>query len=85
MAPPKWTSVEQEAWLQPWYEKFKAKQSEKNKNYKNFFADLSEQWFEEFLEPRPGHIMQVGPLTSMEEAEMGVVRDARKAVSIINS
>ncbi|KAG2139965.1 hypothetical protein BD769DRAFT_1384271 [Suillus cothurnatus] len=29
MAPPRWTSVEQEAWLQPWYEKFKAKQGEK--------------------------------------------------------
>ncbi|KAG2122217.1 hypothetical protein DEU56DRAFT_76751 [Suillus clintonianus] len=82
MAPPKWTSVEQEAWLQPWYEKFKVKQSEKHKNYKNFFADLNEQWFEEFPEPRPSHITQVGPLTLIEEAEMGVACDARKAVSI---
>ncbi|KAG1901640.1 uncharacterized protein F5891DRAFT_979451 [Suillus fuscotomentosus] len=75
MAPPRWTSVEQEAWLQPWYEKFKAKQGEKSKNYKNFFADLCEQWFEEFPEPRPGHITQVGPLTLME---MGAAHDARK-------
>ncbi|KAG1890637.1 uncharacterized protein F5891DRAFT_1197914 [Suillus fuscotomentosus] len=79
MAPPKWTLVEQEAWLQPWYKKSKAKQSKKNKNYKNFFANLRKQWFEEFPEPRLVHITQVGPLTLSEEGEIGVARDTCKA------
>ncbi|KAG2047145.1 hypothetical protein BDR06DRAFT_976977 [Suillus hirtellus] len=47
MAPCKWTTSEQEAWLEPWYQKFAEKQSDKSRNHQNFFVDLYEKWFEE--------------------------------------
>ncbi|KAG2144654.1 uncharacterized protein EDB93DRAFT_1251522 [Suillus bovinus] len=75
MAPPKWTTAEQEAWLQPWYEKYLGKQSEKCRNYSNFFADLNEHWFDAFPEPRPNNCTTVGPLT---KEEMDSAVDARK-------
>ena len=85
MAPPKWTTAEQEAWLQPWYEKYLERQSDKSKNYKNFFADLNEQWFDAFPEPRPCDITAFGPLTKeeTEKAEKAVDKrkDARKLTS----
>ncbi|KAG1897937.1 uncharacterized protein F5891DRAFT_982142 [Suillus fuscotomentosus] len=66
MAPPKWTTKEQEEWLQPWYEKYSGKQGEKCRNFNNFFADLNEQWFDVFPEPRPNNCTTVGPLTKEE-------------------
>ncbi|KAG1792868.1 hypothetical protein EV424DRAFT_1354387 [Suillus variegatus] len=59
MAPPKWTTKEQEEWLEPC----------------NFFADLNEQWFDAFPEPRPDKCTTVGPLMK-EEWDEAV--DARK-------
>lgn len=43
MAPRKWTTSEQEVWLELWYQKFAEKQSDKSRNHKNFFADLYER------------------------------------------
>jgi hypothetical protein len=78
MAPPKWTTKEQEEWLEPWYEKYSIKLSEKCRNFSNFFADLNEQWFDAFPEPRPDKCTTVGPLMK-EEWDEAV--DARKHVS----
>ncbi|KAG1881534.1 hypothetical protein C8R48DRAFT_766554 [Suillus tomentosus] len=75
MAPPKWTTKEQEEWLQPWYEKYSGKQGKKCRNFNNFFADLNEQWFDVFTEPCPNNCTTVGPLTKEEWDE---AIDARK-------
>ncbi|KAG1893301.1 uncharacterized protein F5891DRAFT_985968 [Suillus fuscotomentosus] len=70
MAPPKWTSDEQEEWLKPYYEAFLVKQSEK--------CDLYENWFEAFPEPRPTGVTALGPMTLEELNEMKLAEDARK-------
>ncbi|KAG1719438.1 uncharacterized protein EDB91DRAFT_1257662 [Suillus paluster] len=77
MAPRKWTTSEQEVWLEPWYQKFAEKQSDKSRNHKNFFADLYEKWFEEFPEPRPNHITKLGPLTLEEHNDATDIRKAK--------
>ncbi|KAG1734229.1 uncharacterized protein EDB91DRAFT_1084137 [Suillus paluster] len=66
MAPWKWTSSEQEEWLSPWYEKYHEKQSDKAKNWANFFTDLVGEWLEVFPEPRPTTLPLIGPLTRDE-------------------
>ncbi|KAG1823884.1 uncharacterized protein BJ212DRAFT_1476732 [Suillus subaureus] len=78
MAPHKWTSDEQEEWLKPYYEAFLMKQSEKCGNYRNFFADLYENWFEAFPELRPSSITAFGPITFEELKEMKSAEDMRK-------
>ncbi|KAG1890046.1 hypothetical protein F4604DRAFT_1914598 [Suillus subluteus] len=78
MAPRKWTSPEQEEWLVPWYDKYRAKQTEKNKNWPNFFADLNETWFIAFPEQRPASLPPVGPLTQDETLVMHKACDDRK-------
>ncbi|KAG2094381.1 uncharacterized protein F5147DRAFT_778986 [Suillus discolor] len=78
MAPPKWTSDEQEEWLKPYYEAFLVKQSEKCGNYRNFFADLYENWFEASPEPRPTGVTALGPMTLEELNEMKLAEDAQK-------
>jgi hypothetical protein len=80
MAPRKWTTSEQEVWLEPWYQKFAEKQSDKSRNHKNFFADLYERWFEAFPEPRPDHVTDLGPITLEEYVN---ATDIRKAVSFV--
>ncbi|KAG1889043.1 uncharacterized protein F5891DRAFT_987529 [Suillus fuscotomentosus] len=54
MAPRKWTTSEQEAWLEPWYQKFAEQQSDKSRNHQNFFADLYEKWIVQFTHEKPG-------------------------------
>ncbi|KAG1731825.1 uncharacterized protein EDB91DRAFT_1084917 [Suillus paluster] len=81
MAPHKWTTSEQEVWLELWYQMFSEKQSNKSRNHKNFFADLFEKWFEAFPEPRPTHIIEPGPLTLEEHNE---AIDKRKAISVVD-
>ncbi|KIK34905.1 hypothetical protein CY34DRAFT_17392 [Suillus luteus UH-Slu-Lm8-n1] len=66
MAPPRWTTKEQEEWLQPWYEKYLGKQGKQCRNFSNFFADLNEQWFDAFPEPHPHNYTTVGPLMKEE-------------------
>ncbi|KAG1738465.1 hypothetical protein EDB19DRAFT_1909213 [Suillus lakei] len=66
MAPRKWTSPEQDEWLAPWYDKYRAKQTEKNKNWPNFFADLNKTWFIAYPEQRLASLPPVGPLTQDE-------------------
>ncbi|KAG1879030.1 hypothetical protein F4604DRAFT_1679493 [Suillus subluteus] len=78
MAPPKWTSDEQEEWLKPYYEAYLVKQSEKCRNYRNFFMDLYENWFEAFPELRPTGVTALGPTMLEELNEMKSVEDARK-------
>ncbi|KAG1801197.1 uncharacterized protein BJ212DRAFT_1487736 [Suillus subaureus] len=74
MAPQKWTSSKQEEWLSPWYEKYCKKQSDKAKNWANFFTNLVGEWLEVFPEPRPTTLPLIGPLTRdkiivMDQAE----------------
>ncbi|KAG2111489.1 hypothetical protein DEU56DRAFT_762164 [Suillus clintonianus] len=78
MAPRKWTSPEQDEWLAPWYDKYRAKQTEKNKNWPNFFADLNETWFIAYPEQRPASLPPVGPLTQDEMLVMHKACDERK-------
>ncbi|KAG2069412.1 hypothetical protein BDR04DRAFT_1156617 [Suillus decipiens] len=78
MAPQKWTSPEQDEWLAPWYDKYCAKQTEKNKNWLNFFADLNETWFIAYPEQRPASLPPVGPLTQDEMLVMDKACDERK-------
>ncbi|KAG1764620.1 hypothetical protein EDD22DRAFT_951550 [Suillus occidentalis] len=77
MAPRKWTTSEQEVWLEPWYQKFAEKQSDKSRNHKNFFADLYERWFEAFPEPRPDHVTDLGPITLEEYVNATDIRKAK--------
>ncbi|KAG2359748.1 hypothetical protein BDR07DRAFT_1487915 [Suillus spraguei] len=63
MAPTKWSTPEQEAWLGPWYEKYCAKQSDRAKNWANFFTDLLGEWLDVFPEPRPATVPPIGLLT----------------------
>ncbi|KAG1759998.1 hypothetical protein EDD22DRAFT_955376 [Suillus occidentalis] len=78
MAPQKWTSPKQEEWLSPWYEKYHAKQSDKAKNWANFFTDLLGEWLEQFLEPRPATLPVIGPLTMDEITIMDQAEADRK-------
>ncbi|KAG1858007.1 hypothetical protein DFJ58DRAFT_840482 [Suillus subalutaceus] len=78
MAPWKWTSPEQEEWLSPWYEKYRAKQSDKAKNWANFFTDLLGEWLELFPEPRPATLPLIGPLTRDEIIIMDQAEADRK-------
>ncbi|KAG2037091.1 hypothetical protein BDR03DRAFT_982469 [Suillus americanus] len=78
MAPRKWTSPKQDEWLAPWYDKYRAKQTEKNKNWPNFFADLNETWFIAYPEQRPASLPPVGPLTQDEMLVMDKACDERK-------
>ncbi|KAG1759136.1 hypothetical protein EDD22DRAFT_956226 [Suillus occidentalis] len=78
MAPRKWTSPEQEEWLSPWYEKYRAKQSDKAKNWANFFTDLLGEWLEQFPEPRPATLPVIGPLTMDEITIMDQAEADRK-------
>ncbi|KAG2105030.1 uncharacterized protein F5147DRAFT_654225 [Suillus discolor] len=71
MAPPKWTSDEQEEWLKPYYEAVPCKA-------KNFFVDLYENWFEAFPEPRLTGVTALGPMTLEELNEMKLAEDTRK-------
>ncbi|KAG1855590.1 hypothetical protein F4604DRAFT_1932220 [Suillus subluteus] len=70
MAPKKWTTPEQEEWLQPWYSKYKETLIGKSKNYTNFFCNLNEAWLDEFPKPRPSTVMSYGPLTEEEKKIM---------------
>ncbi|KAG1827958.1 hypothetical protein EV424DRAFT_1345110 [Suillus variegatus] len=78
MAPRKWTSPEQEEWLSPWYEKYRTKQSDKAKNWANFFTDLLGEWLEVFPEPRPVALPLIGPLTRDEIIIMDQAEADRK-------
>ncbi|KAG1889152.1 hypothetical protein F4604DRAFT_1914990 [Suillus subluteus] len=78
MAPRKWTSPEQEEWLSPWYEKYHTKQSDKAKNWANFFTDLLGEWLEQFPEPRPATLPVIGPLTMDEITIMDQAEADRK-------
>ncbi|KAG2341291.1 hypothetical protein BDR05DRAFT_949875 [Suillus weaverae] len=74
MAPRKWSTPEQEAWLRPWYEKYRTKQSDQAKNWANFFTDLLGEWLDVFPEPRPATVPPIGQLTRdklviMDQAE----------------
>ncbi|KAG1750319.1 hypothetical protein EDD22DRAFT_957945 [Suillus occidentalis] len=70
MAPPKWSTPEQEELLGPWYDKYCAKQADKVKNWSNFFAELFENWFISYPEPRPAGLPPVGPLSQDEVTVM---------------
>ncbi|KAG1751488.1 uncharacterized protein EDB91DRAFT_1078263 [Suillus paluster] len=70
MAPPKWSTPEQEEWLGPWYDKYRAKQADKVKNWSNFFTELCENWFISYPEPRPAGLPPVGPLSQDEVTVM---------------
>ncbi|KAG2354819.1 hypothetical protein BDR07DRAFT_1381971 [Suillus spraguei] len=78
MVPWKWTSPKQEEWLSPWYEKYHMKQSDKAKNWANFFTDLLGEWLEQFLEPRPATLPLIGPLTMDEIIIMDQAEADRK-------
>jgi hypothetical protein len=80
MAPHKWTSDEQEEWLKPYYDAFLIKQSEKCRNYRNFFADLYENWFEVFPKLRQSGVTSFGPVTLVEYNEMKSAKDIQKVV-----
>ncbi|KAG2132142.1 uncharacterized protein EDB93DRAFT_1255329 [Suillus bovinus] len=62
MAPRKWSTPEQEEWLCPWYEKYCAKQSDRAKNWANFFTDLLGEWLDVFPKPRPATVPPIRPL-----------------------
>ncbi|KAG1844479.1 hypothetical protein F4604DRAFT_1689098 [Suillus subluteus] len=95
MAPRKWSTPEQEAWLGPWYEKYCAKQSDRAKNWANFFTDLLGEWLDVFPKPRPATLPPIGPLTRdelviMDQAEklenhfknsLGTTKTGRQAKS----
>ncbi|KAG1861298.1 hypothetical protein F4604DRAFT_1929887 [Suillus subluteus] len=81
MAPPKWSTPEQEAWLGPWYEKYHAKQSDRAKNWANFFTDLLGEWLDVFPEPRPATVPPIGLLTRDELVIMDQVEAERKRCS----
>ncbi|KAG1868602.1 hypothetical protein F4604DRAFT_1927136 [Suillus subluteus] len=70
MAPKKWTTPEQEEWLQPWYSKYKETLIGKSKNYTNFFCNLNEAWLDKFPKPRPSTVTSYGPLTEEEKKIM---------------
>ncbi|KAG1722594.1 uncharacterized protein EDB91DRAFT_1351358 [Suillus paluster] len=78
MTPPKWSTPEQEAWLGPWYEKYRAKQSDRAKNWANFFTDLLGEWLDVFPEPRPATVPPIGPLTRDELVIMDQAEAERK-------
>ncbi|KAG2132160.1 hypothetical protein BD769DRAFT_1666154 [Suillus cothurnatus] len=78
MVPRKWTSPEQDEWLAPWYDKYCTKQTEKNKNWPNFFTDLNETWFIAYPEQRPASLPPVEPLTQDEMLVMDKACDERK-------
>ncbi|KAG6370449.1 hypothetical protein JVT61DRAFT_12069 [Boletus reticuloceps] len=50
MAPRKWTTNEQEEFLQPWYKKYKELGYMKRREYTKFYTDLFEAWFKRFPE-----------------------------------
>ncbi|KAG2743090.1 hypothetical protein P692DRAFT_20747370 [Suillus brevipes Sb2] len=77
MAPKKWTTPEQEEWLQPWYSKYKETSVGKSKNYTNFFCSLNEAWLDEFPEPRPSTITAYGPLTEEVKKIMDTAEKSR--------
>lgn len=80
MAPWKWSTPEQEEWLRPWYEKYRAKQSDRAKNWANFFTDLLGEWLDVFPEPRPATVPPIGPLTRDELVIMDQAEAERKKV-----
>lgn len=82
MAPPKWSTPEQEEWLGPWYDKYHAKQADKVKNWSNFFVELCKNWFISYPEPRPARLPPVGPLSQDEVTIMKKAEGDQKEVCI---
>lgn len=82
MAPPKWSTPEQEEWLGPWYDKYHAKQADKVKNWSNFFAELCKNWFISYPEPRPAGLPPIGPLSQDEVTVMKKAEGDRKEVCV---
>ncbi|KIK77575.1 hypothetical protein PAXRUDRAFT_28787 [Paxillus rubicundulus Ve08.2h10] len=50
MAPPCWTSKEQEEFIEPWYEQYQKIHSSRQERYGTFFDSLNKAWFEKFPE-----------------------------------
>lgn len=82
MAPPKWSTPEQEEWLGPWYDKYHAKQADKVKNWSNFFTELCKNWFISYPEPRPAGLPPIGPLSQDEVTVMKKAEGDRKEVCV---
>ncbi|KAG2038915.1 hypothetical protein BDR03DRAFT_1009384 [Suillus americanus] len=85
MAPPKWSTPEQGEWLGPWCDKYHAKQAEKIKKLVKLFAELCENWFISYPEPRPAGLPPLGPLTQDEVTIMKKAEsDQKEALEIKN-